>query len=1453
MKTFINKCLVLLAMLTIGLADMSAQSATEGYFGGNAFIWKYSQDNKTLTISGYGDMPHFTVSWNGDELNTNAPWREYWREIETVIINEGVTSIGKYAFMGLPELSRAELPQTLVTIGTEAFAETALTGIVIPDNVEVVESAAFMYDEALTTIHIGRGIRRLGTASGNEAEGAGAFAYCKSVSDVYIYSNECDQLTWYQKFDFAQDTDGLGTPSYSDKAKIHVREGVLQAWQQRFQSVHGTFVGDLTGYTPETESGQSETSLQPVAGQPEAYAIYCQSNKTFYFTYTDQFIQVGGLWDGNSISSFWHGTQLTDIGWSHPGWYLSAASKATRVVFDESFSVVRPKSCYAWFTEFNQLASIEGIEHLNTSEVTIMNSMFLGCSALTAVNVSHFNVDKVVNSSTMFGHCENLETISCSDSWDIDTSEGMFYHCYKLHGAVSYDEAKTDAAMADPDKGYFTRTLFPYVLFSDDNNSTLYFIFSTPLQQGDTWKGMRVDMVWTLNEGTDMPGWFSTFLGNSNLRNKLTTVVFDESFSRVRPTTCAYWFHLLTSLKEIQGIENLNTSKVTNLKSMFEECSALTELDLVGFDVRKVTDASSMFESCTLLKTIYNDHSWSIPTTTDMFNGCTSLVGGVSYNHSKVNGAMASPVNGYFTTTGTARYDYLECSWDETTHEVVQTVRTTQAEQLTSSKYNLSEGTFIVYNNVNYNDRLVINGTVNLILSDDATIKVPRGIRINPNSTLNIYAQSMGSHMGTLIAGGDGGNWAAIGGNRDAAAGYLNIHGGNITAKATKDNAAGIGGGYGDGSGMKSITIYAGRIDAQGKKNAAGIGAGKNNNTRCTITIYGGNVTAQGGASGAGIGGALNRGNHITSIYGGTVTAKGGRYAAGIGGGEEGDGGTVFIYGGHIKAVAGEYPWYQTYIADAIGRGAKQRSGSLTISDKYHYLMVKKDGKIAGTTFRVSTCHSFGTVEIMPCEHSLTYLQTDFYTKHKGNCAYCSYKTVPEAHSYSYGKCTVCDYDAGGEGVYKVTVYKALTAQGTGYDAGTTYLVAGGQPFEVPAIIRNSVPEGMIFMNWLQDPATTPATWEMRDGESLTESGSQIIINHDTRLYARYRYEYVQTWEWADDLSSATLKVEHGNDVQSLPVTVTQTTVSPAESPNGEGSIDAVATATYQRADGYTYSFTNTRTMPLYEEITISDDQDNSALLARYDQRYVNVIYNRQLSAIAGQNGTWTPKAYTICLPYTFDFTKVIEDYGDVTVYRPYALNGESELAFQPAGLVVNAGQPSLVVINRGSVNLSANGVLLSNEIEQWDVYNWQDIYDEPAGQWAGTFSQISLADAVELGAYGSQSTGKFRRLTDKDVNAYIPAFRAYFIPGQTLPTNILDVKYADVEEGGSDHEDRILDFPAVTFQGDVRFSDYDPTTVGAVPLTNHAPKGLYDLQGRSVPDSQAEGILILDGNKYFK
>ena len=156
----------------------------------------------------------------------------------------------------------------------------------------------------------------------------------------------------------------------------------------------------------------------------------------------------------------------------------------------------------------------------------------------------------------------------------------------------------------------------------------------------------------------------------------------------------------------------------------------------------------------------------------------------------------------------------------------------------------------------------------------------------------------------------------------------LTIQGtGSLTANATGDGAAGIGGGYQDGisyAGINcgNIIIESGTITATG--NTAGIGGGANG-TCGTITINGGTVEAQGGNSSAGIGSGYQGTCGDININGGTVTATGGESAAGIGSGSQGTCSTITISGGTVTATG-------DYNAAGIGSGYNGTCGNITIS-----------------------------------------------------------------------------------------------------------------------------------------------------------------------------------------------------------------------------------------------------------------------------------------------------------------------------------------------------------------------------------------------------------------------------------------------------------------------------------------------------------------------------------------
>ena len=142
------------------------------------------------------------------------------------------------------------------------------------------------------------------------------------------------------------------------------------------------------------------------------------------------------------------------------------------------------------------------------------------------------------------------------------------------------------------------------------------------------------DYVLHLHEGTlGLPKWYSDkFVSagvgqlNANFNNQLTKIKFDSGV--IANQNSKGLFYGLTNLKSIEGLANLDTSNVTNMRQMFQDSSNLTELDLSKFNTAKVTDMYAMFYGCTNLKSI-DLSSFDTSAVIDMrrmFDGCKEMV-----------------------------------------------------------------------------------------------------------------------------------------------------------------------------------------------------------------------------------------------------------------------------------------------------------------------------------------------------------------------------------------------------------------------------------------------------------------------------------------------------------------------------------------------------------------------------------------------------------------------------------------------------------------------------------------------------------------------------------------------------------------------------------------------------------------------------------------------------------
>ncbi|MGN0460232.1 MAG: leucine-rich repeat protein [Ruminococcus sp.] len=185
-----------------------SESATSGTTGDCK--WEYDASAKTLTIYGKGKMEDYSYE-------KNAPWYELKDKIDSIVIENGVTAIGDFAFNNCTTVSKVTIPESVTRIGEKAFIYcNKLDGVYItslkswcntdfvigydvPDNDLECSSNPLVYGgnlylngEPVRDLVISDDIKRIGGYSasiGDTGESeyyASPFVGCKSIESVTI-------------------------------------------------------------------------------------------------------------------------------------------------------------------------------------------------------------------------------------------------------------------------------------------------------------------------------------------------------------------------------------------------------------------------------------------------------------------------------------------------------------------------------------------------------------------------------------------------------------------------------------------------------------------------------------------------------------------------------------------------------------------------------------------------------------------------------------------------------------------------------------------------------------------------------------------------------------------------------------------------------------------------------------------------------------------------------------------------------------------------------------------------------------------------------------------------------------------------------------------------------------------------------------------------------------------
>ena len=191
---------------------------------GENLTWELTDDG-TLTISGTGAMDDYT-------RYRYAPWYAYRSQIDSVMIGEGVTSIGAYAFCSYTGLTSVIIPAGVTSIGEEAFRGcSSLTSVIIPEGVTSIEDYAFSSCASLTSVIIPGSVTSFERCAFIGCTGLTSVTIQEGVTSIgYFAFENCTNLT---SVTIPDSVTSVRTDAFSGCTSLTkvTYAGTMQQWQ----------------------------------------------------------------------------------------------------------------------------------------------------------------------------------------------------------------------------------------------------------------------------------------------------------------------------------------------------------------------------------------------------------------------------------------------------------------------------------------------------------------------------------------------------------------------------------------------------------------------------------------------------------------------------------------------------------------------------------------------------------------------------------------------------------------------------------------------------------------------------------------------------------------------------------------------------------------------------------------------------------------------------------------------------------------------------------------------------------------------------------------------------------------------------------------------------------------------------------------------------------------------
>ena len=397
-----NKLFLVLAFLTLSLVT-NAQSGTTG-----TLTWALSGSgsNRTLTIMGNGIMPNYT--------HGSTPWDSYRNSIVAVVIGNGVTSIGNYAFSTYTRLTSVIIGNSVTSIGDNAFGSCSFQTINIPNSVTNIGNSAFVGCDSLTSIIIPDSVTTIGQS---------AFAICSNLTSITIGEGVKTIGNWA--------FNGLPTlNTINFNAVNFLTTGTTWYWNIPVVDGITLNIGNKVQTIPDNVF--TGMPLKGVLNIPNSVTsigngAFGGCNSLTSVTILNGIIGAYAFSSCDSLTSVIIGNDVTSIGSSA----FSSCSSLDTLIIGNSVTNIGDYS-------FGNCTSLISVIIPNSLK-SIGNGTFSSCGSLTSIIIGD-SVTSIGNG--VFSYCNNLQTVNYN-AINCTSMNSVFYGCTALTTLHVGNQVKT--------------------------------------------------------------------------------------------------------------------------------------------------------------------------------------------------------------------------------------------------------------------------------------------------------------------------------------------------------------------------------------------------------------------------------------------------------------------------------------------------------------------------------------------------------------------------------------------------------------------------------------------------------------------------------------------------------------------------------------------------------------------------------------------------------------------------------------------------------------------------------------------------------------------------------------------------------------------------------------------------------------------------------------------------